>query len=119
MVQMFRVHQNEVGNFHQVHLFHFVADAMMADVQQILDEQNLGADQTFPDAVHLFQNLVHLLDVAVDAEFRLLKMDYFLHVVQEDVVHRMDYFQVEVQVLMDVVRSHLMVQKAQRAEELL
>ncbi len=73
---------------------------MMEDVQQILDEQNLGADQTFPDAVHLFQNLVHLLDllyVAVDAEFRLLKMDYSLHVVQEDVVHRMDYFQVEVQ----------------------
>ena len=120
MKEMFLVHLNAVGNFHLVHLFHlfhlfhFVVVGMMVDVLQNLDEQNLGADQTFPHVVHLYQNLVHLLDlldVVVDVAFHLLKRDYFLHVVQVDVVHQMDYFQDVALVLMDVARLHLTAQK--------
>ena len=106
-------HLNAVDNFHLVHLFHFAVDEMMAGVLQNLDELNLDAVPTFLDAVHLFQNLAHLQDVAVDAEFQILKMDCYLHVVQEGAVHRTDYFQDAVQELLAVVHWNLMAQMAQ------
>jgi hypothetical protein len=76
-----------VDNFH-----HLLADAHLQDVQQNLDEQNLGAHLTFLDADHF---RAHLRDVAVDAELHSqLKMDYFQDVVDAELQRhlKMDYF---------------------------
>jgi hypothetical protein len=73
-------------------LNHLQVDAHLADAQQILDEQNLDAHQTFLVADHFRE---HPLAVVVDVEHRHhLRKDYFLHVVDVELhCHlKMDYF---------------------------
>jgi hypothetical protein len=78
MDQKMHLHPLDVIDNFQDH--QFLQDVVYLDALQNLGEQNPDAVLTFRD-VHL-ENLVHLPDVAVDAEpHHQLRMDYFQDVV--------------------------------------
>jgi hypothetical protein len=113
-------HQCVVDSF-QFHLY--LLDVVHLDALQNLDEQNLDVHLSFLDEV---RQLI-LLVVAVDVEVRhLMKTDYFLDVVVQDVVlvelrhlMRTDYFLVcsvldeELQVLLEFQLRQLLLLQLQ------